>query len=1057
MSIDPQQVQAVFLAAAACDDTSERAIVLKRQCGDDSELRKRVCALLKAHDDPDELPRPQFADANGLGERFGEYAPGTVIAGRYRLLAEIAEGGMGTVWVAQQIEPVRRQVALKLIKPGMDSRRVLARFEAERQALALMDHSNIARVFDGGLTDEGRPYFVMEYVHGLSITEFCDHARLTIPERLKLFNQVCRAVHHAHQKGVIHRDLKPSNVLVSSDGDQAVPKVIDFGLAKAMHEPLTEDSLAATQSLIMGTPRYMSPEQAELKNLDIDTRTDVYSLGVILYELLTGATPLESGRFKETSLPEILRLIKEEVPSRPSSRLANSESVAEVAVHRGAEPAQLRRAVHGDLDWIVMKAIEKERSRRYESASDLARDLERYLYNEPIAARPPSTVYRLQKLARRHRLALVTVALVATTLIAGTIVSSILAVRAMRAERLAVAARADEARYRRTAEDQRNQADVARAAEAQQRELAQDERTEAEKRRAQAEWNFHQTSQAIDEYFNSLTANKSLNVPALQPMRKELLGSALAYYAQFIEQHQQDTDLAFDVKMANAYLRVGVMSIAIGSQQEALIALQKAIERYAEIIPRHPESPGYHWHFASANKLFGDVQRSSGKLAEAETSYRRAVEIQQQQIQQDPTVPIVWANLAGTHIAIGSLQAEAERFSDAESSVVQGLEILERIVREDPSGGIHQPYLADAYYQLGNLQRKTGRLADAEASIRRAQQIHEQLLRENRQDANYLVGIASGSYQLAHVQRLAGQYEAAEASYKHALELHEQLADEDPSNGLFRRSIGGSRFHLGLLQAIAGQNLDAIRSWTAAVEDYRVARQLGYASAGIFSSQAEALAMLGRWQEAADVLAPALDGSDYKWRPRCQLALLRWANGDDAGYRAVCSDLVARHRSDFHSDEASGIVTACVLDANSVEAWGDVLKIAQQVVDAEPSSPVSLTQLGAAQYRAGQLDEALATLERASPLYDRVDSTMPRIIDSVRASRLLGAVFRMLICRERQDSKVVGRQVQFVQELIAKEKLTVPQFCDDGELWRTAFAILFAEREIERLQAPGDR
>ena len=295
---------------------------------------------------------------------------------------------MGTVWVAEQFQPVRRKVALKLIKAGMDSKTVLSRFEAERQALALMDHPNIAKVLDGGTTENGRPFFVMEYVKGIPFTKYCDDAHLSIAERLALFVPVCQAVQHAHQKGIIHRDLKPSNILVCLYDGRPVPKVIDFGLAKAMHQPLTEHTLHTAHGVMMGTPLYMSPEQAEFNNLDVDTRTDIYALGVVLYELLTGTTPLEKQRFQEAAWQEMLRVIQEEEPQRPSARLSGSASLPSLAAQRHLEPAKLARLVRGELDWIVMKCLEKDRSRRYDTANGLARDVERYLTDELVEAAP---------------------------------------------------------------------------------------------------------------------------------------------------------------------------------------------------------------------------------------------------------------------------------------------------------------------------------------------------------------------------------------------------------------------------------------------------------------------------------------------------------------------------------------------------------------------------------------------------------------------------------------------------------------------------------------------
>lgn len=389
---------------------------------------------------------------------------GTLI-GRYRLLEAIGEGGFGTVWLAEQTAPVRRKVALKIIKLGMDTKEVVARFEAERQALALMDHPNIARVFDGGATDSGRPYFVMELVKGVRITDYCDAQRLSTEERIKLFMAVCQAVQHAHQKGIIHRDLKPSNVLVTEQDGLAVPKVIDFGIAKATEQVLTENSFFTRFNQILGTPAYMSPEQAGLGRLDIDTRSDIYSLGVLLYELLTGRTPFSNEALLKAGLDQVLRIIREKDPPKPSTQLstltqAESQSVAK---RHGTAPAKLSRLMRRELDWIVMKCLEKDRARRYETAYSLARDLERYLSNEVIVARPPGTFYRIQKAIRRHRLAFTAAVTVAMVLVAGIIASNWQAARAMRAER-------EQARLRQmaVAEKQKAETQAARSDEVSQ-------------------------------------------------------------------------------------------------------------------------------------------------------------------------------------------------------------------------------------------------------------------------------------------------------------------------------------------------------------------------------------------------------------------------------------------------------------------------------------------------------------------------------------------------------------------------------------------------------------
>jgi serine/threonine protein kinase len=394
----------VFLSAVKLASPADRAAYLDAACAGNPGLRADVEALLRAHDtDPAFLEHP-LAETADL--QTGSSAPaesGLVLAGRYELLAEIGEGGMGTVWVARQAEPVTRTVAVKLIKPGMDSKQVLARFEAERQALALMDHPNVARVLDAGTSPDGRPFFVMELVKGIPITQFCDERKLTPRQRMELFVPVCQAIQHAHQKGIIHRDIKPSNVLVALYDDRPIPKVIDFGVAKAVGQPLTEASLHTGLGAVVGTPQYMSPEQANLNNQDIDTRSDVYALGVLLYELLAGSPPFSPKELPGAGLLEMLRAVREEEPPKPSTKLSTADALSALAASRGTEPRRLCGLVRGELDWIVMKALEKDRNRRYEAANGLAQDLERYLNDEPVHAGPPSAWYRFRKFARRNR------------------------------------------------------------------------------------------------------------------------------------------------------------------------------------------------------------------------------------------------------------------------------------------------------------------------------------------------------------------------------------------------------------------------------------------------------------------------------------------------------------------------------------------------------------------------------------------------------------------------------------------------------------------------------
>src|SRR6266446_4500084 len=430
----------IFSAALEFSSAAERVEYLNQACAGDAALRQKVEALLRVRAEADRFFGSVTTDRNravlsgiacssdegntvplaGLTEK-----PGACIDG-YRLLEKIGEGGCGVVYMAEQKEPIKRRVALKIIKIGMDTREVVARFEAERQALAIMDHPNIAKIHDAGATETGRPYFVMELVRGIKITDYCDQKNLSTRERLDLFMLVCQAVQHAHQKGIIHRDLKPSNILVTVNDGVAVPKIIDFGIAKATQMELTAKTVFTRFQHFIGTPAYMSPEQAEITSVDIDTRSDIYSLGVLLYELLTGKTPFDGKELLRAGLDEMRRTLREKEPERPSTRVGTlgADELTTTAKRRGLEPPKLVNLLRGDLDWIVMKCLEKDRARRYETANGLASDIQRHLSNEPVVACPPSAGYRFQKLVRRNKLAFGAAAGIATALVIGLAIAT---------------------------------------------------------------------------------------------------------------------------------------------------------------------------------------------------------------------------------------------------------------------------------------------------------------------------------------------------------------------------------------------------------------------------------------------------------------------------------------------------------------------------------------------------------------------------------------------------------------------------------------------------------
>jgi len=432
----------IFQNAIEIEDPAERARYLESICKKNPKLRAEVESLLRAHEKAGDYLEAPAAGANMTQEGPARIeGPGTKI-GRYELLELIGEGGMGMVYLAEQQEPVKRRVALKIIKPGMDSKEVIARFEAERQALAMLDHPNIAHVFDAGTTEAGRPYFVMEYVKGMSITRYCDEHRLDVEQRLRLFREVCEGLHYAHQKGIIHRDIKPSNILISMHGDRVVPKIIDFGIAKAASNSLTEKTMFTFQGQLLGTPEYMSPEQVNLATQDIDTRSDIYSLGVVLYELLAGVLPFEKESLHKIGFSELQRTLRELEPASPSIRLSSlGEKAKAIADSRMTQVVPLARRLHRELEWIPLKAMRKDRCRRYKSASDMADDIQSYLNGNPLVAGPETSMYRVQKFVHKHAGSVAMVALVAVAIVLGLVTSILLGCRAERARKQETAAR----------------------------------------------------------------------------------------------------------------------------------------------------------------------------------------------------------------------------------------------------------------------------------------------------------------------------------------------------------------------------------------------------------------------------------------------------------------------------------------------------------------------------------------------------------------------------------------------------------------------------------------
>jgi serine/threonine protein kinase/tetratricopeptide (TPR) repeat protein len=811
--------ETVFFAALALDDPARRAAYLDEACGANVELRRRVDQLLAAHPQVGSfLQEGPTADRVPSGNGGGDATidvpiperPGTVI-GPYKLLEQIGEGGFGVVFLAEQTQPVRRKVALKVLKPGMDTRQVVARFEAERQALAIMDNPNIAKVFDGGMTPSGRPYFVMELVKGTPITEFCDQNHLTPRQRLELFVHVCHAVQHAHQKGVIHRDLKPSNVLVTVHDTTPVVKVIDFGVAKALGQELTDKTLFTGFAQMVGTPLYMSPEQAGQSGLDVDTRSDVYSLGVLLYELLTGTTPFGKERFRQATYEEIRRIIREEEPPKPSTRLSDSkDSLPSVAAQRHTEPARLTKLVRGELDWIVMKALEKDRDRRYETANGFAADVLRYFADEAVLSCPPSAGYGLRKFTRRNKAAMSMAAMFTLALliaVAALSVGTVLTSRAYAAEK---------------------------------------------KAHLQSEANLELTRKAIDEFFTKVSQSKLLDVPGLQPLRKDLLESAVRFQVSLAADRPDDPTVRAD--LAAAHLRLAVSYFEVDRNDDcqaslkagldevenlrrdyprnrelcrrvagyykalrptsAVTAMPKDIPGMTQVLQRYtslweqmadddPETLAFRFDLAAIYAFradfFGQTQGREKGVADC----RRSIALTEDLLRQRPDEPEYLALLAFTHRQLaGQLKYTGQ---ESISALEKSLELQERLVGMHGDVPQYRKDLLESLLMKARRLREQGKGKEFELLTQRLAGELEKLADEYPSAAGYRIDLASALKELAKIAASAGRNGDAEKLLRRALDIRVKLIVDDPRNTNFHRfsdfanDVAGLQRTLGLL------------------------------------------------------------------------------------------------------------------------------------------------------------------------------------------------------------------------------------------------------------------
>jgi serine/threonine protein kinase/tetratricopeptide (TPR) repeat protein len=736
-------------------------------------------------------------------------------------MEQIGEGGMGLVFVAEQQHPVRRKVALKVLKPGMDTRQVVARFEAERQALALMDHPNIAKVYDGGSTmgepgavSAGRPYFVMELVKGVPITEYCNQKQLAVRERLELFVNVCQAVQHAHQKGVIHRDIKPSNVLVMSNDGTPLVKVIDFGVAKAIGPQLTDKTIYTQFTQLIGTPLYMSPEQAGQSGVDVDTRSDIYSLGVLLYELLTGTTPFDSERLKEASYEEIRRIIREEEPPKPSTRISTLQSeprhlsplppprsgegigggvgasqplttvrgsIDTIAAQRKSDPKQLSRLFRGELDWIVMKALEKDRNRRYETASAFAADVQHYLHDEPVLACPPSAAYRLRKFARKYRTGLRIAGAFVVFLVLAAAVSTWQAARATR-------------------------------------------------ERDRAEASFRMARDAVDRLFMQVSQNPKLKTQSMEKFRKELLQNAKEFYERFIREQLDAPSVRYDLGLA--HYRLGEIHRELGDFAAAEESLMNAVAILGELVNAHPDMADYQRDLAAGYAALGQVYYVTAKWEKADAAYQQALTIQEKHATANPKVAEYQYSLAKTFSALATVHQNAERPESAVTMCQKAQNILSKLVQQYTKEYEYQSLLAATQLNLGQVYLVKSWNEKAETALKESTRIYAGLVQDRPQ-------VLPEDWQsLARSHALLGmaycgrtQFENAAREQQQALRIFEKLAQEHRDVPEYAYDVGRCHIELGRTADRGKRPEAALQEFAKGIEIMEQAMRKGYLKA----------------------------------------------------------------------------------------------------------------------------------------------------------------------------------------------------------------------------------
>jgi eukaryotic-like serine/threonine-protein kinase len=829
MAIPHDQLESIFDSALQIHSDSDRQRYLTEACGSNDELRARVDELLEHH----RCAGRFLTDLNkehDSANKFRHEQVGDSI-GSFELVEKLGEGGFGLVFRAKQQSPIRREVAIKLMKPGMDSAPIVARFELERQSLAVMDHTNIARVMDGGQSASGLPYFVMELIHGAPITNYCDEHRLTLRQRLELFLPVCQAVQHAHQKGVIHRDLKPSNVLVTEIDNRPIPKVIDFGVAKAIGLDKV-DTMNTHVGSIVGTLEYMSPEQASPGPDGIDTRCDVYGLGVILYELLTSTTPLQCKNLKRTALEEMLRMIRDEEPPKPSSRLSSIDELPTVAAKRGVEPRALNHVIQGDLDWIVMKSLEKDRQLRYPTANDLARDLERYLSGEPVEAGPRSTTYRFRKFLTRNRVPVLVGSLFLLCLIGGIVGTSIGLVQANRALK-----------------------------------AAQQQRDRAERHQQRA-------MSVVDRLLTRVGTAGLSAVPHMDQTRRRILQDALEVYQEILHDESENPTVRREV--GRAWQRVGAIQNRLGQNVASTESLQHAIAIQESLLAEHPSNLDYENDYVQSHRHLAQNLVALGRFPDAERNVTIALDrVANKSIDsRHERFRLQYLN--------GLIASSTQRQEEAIAAYKDALESTKDLSRNPPTSEFDHER-SQAMLQLGNLYRTSRRLEEAESSLKESASILEQILaiEKGNIDAQYNLGGTYNYLGLTYANQ--GQNDKAMIAYEQSKGLFETLARDHPDLPNYRGSMASVLNNMALIHSKNGdaekaaeQNSKIVQIFEQLKKDYPQRLDLAERYASSCANQGKYTLEQGRTNDSIVWNTKAIEAEEEVLRTEPRHTDARW-------------------------------------------------------------------------------------------------------------------------------------------------------------------------------------